>query len=87
MPWCGRSCSNTSTAGRLRRHRKRSRPQELARLRAHLRQAEADGVNVRAVRANLGKTAAQSIEECDRELSAMQDPATWAATCVLRRGP
>lgn len=62
------------------RHRKRTLCQELARLRRELRGAEAAGVDVARVRANLKKVPAQILKECDDELlAATQDPAVRVA--------
>ena len=61
-----------------RRHRMRARRLPLERLRKALRDAEARGVNVEAIRANVARSIALIIEECDREL-AEQDLGTRAA--------
>ena len=52
------------------RHRQRTRRQEIARLRRELREAEAAGIDVPRIRANLRKTPAQIIAECDAEIGA-----------------
>lgn len=67
-----------------RKHRMRARRLLLERLRKAQRDAEVCGVDVEAIRANLRKTAAQIIAECDPEL-AVQDPAT-GPTCRPRAG-
>ena len=70
------------------RHRMRAVRQEIARLRRDLRAAEAAGIDVARIRANLTKTTTQILGECDEELdervkahyAAMQDPAVHDAT-------
>lgn len=52
------------------RHRQRTRRQAIARLRRELREAEAAGIDVPRIRANLARTPAQIIAECDAELEA-----------------
>jgi hypothetical protein len=60
----------TPNPPRMPRHRQRARRQEISRLRRELREAEAAGIDVPRVRANLAKSAAQIIAECDAELEA-----------------
>jgi hypothetical protein len=44
--------------------------QKLARLRRELREAEAAGIDVPRIRANLAKSKAQILAECDAEIKA-----------------
>ena len=52
------------------RHRMRTLRQKLARLRRELREAEAAGIDVPRIRANLAKSKAQILAECDAEIEA-----------------